>query len=259
MNPAIVKPIHYAIREGGGRVYGQMYGPLKSPDPVLPLDAATKAYVDALNEAGGGPGTGDLDWHERPYAGGANTGWFGMLGANPLDSGLWMVRGLTYVTPIWCGINTVLDWDALAVHVYQAVASSVVRLGIYELDPDSGFVPSQLLLDAGTVDTSTTGTKILTGATLQTQDIRWLGLAAMSEATASGPRLKTIKAALSPWAPLMWFPSLVSTLTISEFAIRRSGADGDGALPTDFTPANWVRVKVVDELPHTWIHRLAAW
>ena len=257
MNPAIVKPISYAIREGGGRVFGQMFDALKSPDPILPLDAATKAYVDALNEAGGGVGTGDLDWHERPFAGDADSGWFGGLGKAPLDSGLWMTRGLTYITPLWCGVGTTLDWDAVAIHVYQAVAFSTVRLGIYELDPDAGFVPSQLLLDAGVVATDTTGTKILSGATLQTQDIRWLGLACMSETTASGPRIKTVKAGISPWAPLMWFPTLVNTLTLSEFAIRRAAADGDGALPTNFTPANWVRVKVVDELPHTWIHRAA--
>ena len=50
--------------------------------------------------------------------------------------------------------------DRIGAECFTAVASSTFRLGIY--NSDSNGVPSSLLLDAGTIDTSTTGAKSIT-------------------------------------------------------------------------------------------------
>jgi hypothetical protein len=52
--------------------------------------------------------------------------------------------------------------DQMAIRVTTAEATSVVRLGIYDID--SNGEPDALLLDAGTIDASTTGSKIITFA-----------------------------------------------------------------------------------------------
>ena len=51
--------------------------------------------------------------------------------------------------------------DALATMCQAGVASALVRLGIYDCDDD--LQPTSLVLDAGTVDFSTTGFKSITG------------------------------------------------------------------------------------------------
>ena len=68
-----------------------------------------------------------------------------------------LVDGRLTYTPITIPYNTTIT--ELNVNVVTGAASSVVRLGIYE---DGGGGPGSLLLDAGTVDSSTNGLKTIT-------------------------------------------------------------------------------------------------
>ncbi len=62
--------------------------------------------------------------------------------------------------------------DRIGVHVLTAQATGSTRLGIYESGDDG--LPGKLLIDAGTVDTSTTGFKEITIAvTLRGPRIYW--------------------------------------------------------------------------------------
>ncbi len=65
--------------------------------------------------------------------------------------------------------------DRIGLYVTVAVAASTVRLGIYA-DDGTG-IPSALLLDAGTVDSSTTGFKELTVLSPLASGVYWVAAA----------------------------------------------------------------------------------
>lgn len=63
-----------------------------------------------------------------------------------------------YATPFY--VPNAMTIDRIGVNVATAVAATLARLGIYTMGADG--LPGTLLLDAGTVDTATTGFKELT-------------------------------------------------------------------------------------------------
>lgn len=65
-------------------------------------------------------------------------------------------------------------FDRIGLEVTAAAASSTVRLGIYS---DLGRKPSNLLLDAGTIDSATTGAKELTISKVLFPGLYWLAAA----------------------------------------------------------------------------------
>jgi hypothetical protein len=69
------------------------------------------------------------------------------------------VLNTMYLYPVWLPSGTL---DSIATRCTTALATAVHRLGIYQL-PTSGAVDAAtLLIDAGTVDCSTTGAKLVT-------------------------------------------------------------------------------------------------
>lgn len=72
--------------------------------------------------------------------------------------------------------------QSLSVFVTTAVASSTIRLGIYA--DDGAGRPGSLLLDAGTVDSATTGFKELVMSQVLTAGLHWFGVAQQGGATA---------------------------------------------------------------------------
>lgn len=124
------------------------------PDTTTPINAAAledletrlSNYTDAGGGGGGGlgPGSykaGDLVFTPAPDATGA---------AKPAGQ----------VFYIWVPLIENVTLDRIAVYVRTAAASSTVRLGIYA--DDGAGRPGSRTLDAGTVDTSTTGGKAIT-------------------------------------------------------------------------------------------------
>lgn len=74
-------------------------------------------------------------------------------------SGITPGNGVLYLIPV--NVPRIIDINNLAVNITVAgTAGSVVRLGIYNAG-DNNDLPGNLLLDAGTVDTTTTGLKTI--------------------------------------------------------------------------------------------------
>jgi hypothetical protein len=121
-------------------------------DPTNPQDAATKAYADTHGP--GGAGVPPLHRHQRvgyymrPYAAGSLYGTYQI----PADE-LWAAA---FVVP------ETATFDRIAVYVTtpSSQAPNQMRLGIY--DDDGNSAPDALVLDAGVVDTSTSGLKTIT-------------------------------------------------------------------------------------------------
>jgi hypothetical protein len=59
-------------------------------------------------------------------------------------------------------VADVFQVSALGIYVQAAVASSTIRLGIYRPNPSDSWNPGDLIIDGGTVDSSTTGGRVLT-------------------------------------------------------------------------------------------------
>lgn len=96
-----------------------------------------------------------------------------MYGANPAPAA--MTGNRLYAVPFFAGDGQA--FDRLGVEVTTAAASAVIRLGIYN---DSGGQPVTLLVDAGTVDASSTGWKEATIAQTLTG---WVWLAVVEQVT----------------------------------------------------------------------------
>lgn len=74
--------------------------------------------------------------------------------------------------PIWIPEDCTLD--RVGVNCTVAVATSTIQIALYA--PDSNFVPTTLLLDAGSVNTATTGVKELTISQAVTAGLVFVGL-----------------------------------------------------------------------------------
>ena len=193
MNPEIVNERTYRLSDAGGEMmdYGgagvtRDLGMLQGVTPVDALDAATKGYVDGRGT--GGPTT---DW---ATCWGTTAQGFGWWPCSPVTGiGFATVttaaRGIARVTPVIVGART-LTIDALGVNVNAAVAATTLRLGLYYLSGTT-LAPSSLAVDGGTIDSSTTGVKILTlsSALVVPANTIWLGLAVMLEGAAGTPTL----------------------------------------------------------------------
>lgn len=110
--------------------------------------------------------------------------------------------------------------DRIGVEVTTLAASSTVRLGIYADGTDG--LPGTLLLDAGTVDTTTTGFKEITISQALTAGRWWL--AAVSQGAA--PTVRTN-------GGVQMIPLYTQAETISAMCAATRGSV-TGALPTPF-------------------------
>jgi hypothetical protein len=155
-----------------------------------------KSSEDGLEFGEGGAGGGDyyaltrflLPSRYHVFPGGTNT--THTLTANQLCA-------VPFFTPV---ARTV---TRLAIHVTTAFAGNA-RLGVYQ---DNGSIyPGALVLDAGTVDTGTTGLKEITGLniSLAANTLYWLALVANAASTIAGISLG------QGWTPLGYGISLAT-------------------------------------------------
>ncbi len=101
-----------------------------------------------------------------------------------------LADGVACAHPFWVGQPT--SFDKIGVEVTTAVAASAVRLGIYA-DNGRGN-PGARIVDAGTVDSSTTGAKELTIAVTLQPGLYWL----VSVAQGGAPTLRALNGTLYP-------------------------------------------------------------
>ena len=148
----------------------------------------------------------------------------------PDYSGGTSANGNMYLTEFPVTADVTLDRLAINCHTTGS-AGSVCRLGIYR---DNGAIgPDALVLDAGTVDTSTTGRKEATISQALTPDLYWLAVVAQG-APATNPAIgRTVP---NTQRGMQWGTphGHSSNFTINIVAFMRAGITG--ALPSTLTP-----------------------
>lgn len=95
--------------------------------------------------------------------------YWGTPNANALASFAFST-GELYFTPLW--VPVAMTVDRISINVQSGIASGTVRLGIYSSNANG--VPASLLLDAGTVATTSSGVKEATISQALTPGIYWL-------------------------------------------------------------------------------------
>lgn len=138
-----------------------------------------------------------------------------------------------YYQPIY--VERSRSFIRIGVHVTTAVASSVLRLGIYaaSFDSNGDLTPGALTVDAGTVDSSTTGEKEIVIAETLAEGFHWLASSSGHGPTLSVPSLPSAVA-----VPVT--PGGTAINAAKEAAIYWVDvADGTAALPDPATaPTN---------------------
>lgn len=197
MNSHLIRPIKFELMQTGGRVGGQMLQHLRTPNPVLDLDGATKGYVDSLSPP---PGT-TVDSVQKPYKPTAALGWHAGM-TRTIGTAFPVIRGITYIVPLFAG-NQTLTWTHIGIRIHAGGAGSSVRLGVAQLDHTSDLTPVALLQDAGTLPTTTAGIKTKALPTNLTTTARMLGLAIQAEDSDTPPTVRgtgnTMPNFFPPW------------------------------------------------------------
>jgi hypothetical protein len=124
-------------------------------------------------------------------------------------------------------INQSITMDRIGAECTTAVASSTFRLGLY--NANSNGVPTSLILDAGTIDTSSTGLKTIT--INQTLNAGLYFLAFVYQGGATLASMRSIDARFGNYSPMAG--TTMSTTQFYSCAVE----DGiTGALPSTSTP-----------------------
>lgn len=149
--------------------------------------------------------------------------WYGVqeVGSATVFGGSALVANLLCLAPVLVPKATPVD--RIGANVTAAVASTTIRLGIYGDFAASGI--ASLLLDAGTIDSSTTGNKELTIS--QVLPPGWLWLAVISNGTPA-------MTALSSWSGANLQGQANTGGTAKTPLWTKSGTGGFAALPSTF-------------------------
>jgi hypothetical protein len=154
----------------------------------------------------------------------ALSGQYLTLNANSLGTQTPGINALQATTPLWLPAGVTLTRIGCKINTAGS-AGAVVRLGIYRADAP-GLLPGTLILDAGTVDSTTTGVKEIVISTV-IPTTGWYWLATVSQVATSG-----IAAYNPPQWPLLFMPT-TSNDTNGAVVPFRSGAVS-GPLPDPF-------------------------
>lgn len=142
-------------------------------------------------------------------------------------TGLDSTVGNMYYMPLW--VPKALTADRIAVKVETSgSAGAVLRLGIYAASPTTR-KPDSLVLDAGTVDATSTGQKEITISQALTAGLYWL--ACVPQVATCAPR-GLAYSTLYGLRPL--YTTTLSVDTPTDFTYRETGVTG--ALPSTTTP-----------------------
>lgn len=126
-------------------------------------------------EIGGGGGGGSVGATPYVYATGR---YYGPVVAQSASGTL--TNNLLSVMPLV--VPEAKTLDRIGIHVTSPIAATVIRLGIYST---TSALPDALVLDAGTIDSSTGGGKEITISQALTPGLYWLAAAAQGGAPAS--------------------------------------------------------------------------
>lgn len=248
---ALMRPSTWRLKKDAGRGLSTMVGDLRTPDPTLALHGATKQYADARTAS-----QARYDLNDVPFSTNvANTNkWYPPNGQQFPVTGINVTRGKCTIWPMWVGTRG-WEFDGLICRVATAgAAGSVARMGIYTLDRTNGFLPTALLIDAGTVATTTTGPKsIVFSAITVAVGTLWIGLAIQWEGTVP-PALALFPgngAGTGGYPPLFGVTGFPSTGSgVQQCGLNHTSTVADGALPgasefANFAPATFSVMPLV--------------
>ena len=147
--------------------------------------------------------------------------WYDAKNGATISSSAYTLNRL-YLYPLF--IQESITIDRLGVECTVANASTTWRVGIY--NADSNGVPTTVLLDAGTVDTSTTGLKTITVS--QTLNTGLYYIAGVWQGGSTSPQMRSYVNSGGDWSPVPSTSQLIANYNTS-YQIN-SGVSG--ALPT---------------------------
>jgi hypothetical protein len=195
---------------------------------------ATTVPVSAVNATGTPSSTtylrGDGAW-STPAAGTSgppmkvSTGWKSNSQQLSANWSTTHTLNTLYLVPLMLWASE--TWDRVGLNCATAVASSVVRAGVYA-DNGNGY-PGTLIADFGTMDCSTTGDKTITISQAMSAGLVWFGAVVQG---ASGISISNIASYQPPYMP-HWVGSTVPFGFGVTFAFTQTSVTG--ALPGTFT------------------------
>jgi hypothetical protein len=148
--------------------------------------------------------------------------------ASSFSSGTTPTKDTVFAMPVY--IRNSFTLTRITVNVTSGTASSEVRMGIYS--SNSNFQPSSLVVDAGTVSSTTSGFKTVTISTSLQPGVYWF--AVVAQGAGSAPTVTNYNSiTVAPYMPI----SLTTTPTTS-FATSYRMTGITGALPSVFTIAS---------------------
>lgn len=149
-----------------------------------------------------------------------STYWYEPKNASSITSSNYAINRLT-LFPLF--IQETITIDRIGVECLTAQTSTTWRIGIYNSDSDG--VPSTVLLDAGTVDTSTIGLKAITISQVLTAGLYYL--AGVWQGGSTSPTMRAYGTASGNWSPVA-----STTQQGANYANNYQVNSVSGALPT---------------------------
>lgn len=200
-----------------------------------------------------------IDGPTKPYTSATGGRWYSTPMGTQFNGSLRIVLAKPYIIPVWVGLDQTHFWTTLGVrNRLVGEAGSLIRLGVYELDPDNNMKPKTLLVDAGTIAGDTTGA-ITKAISLTTTNIEWLGLCMMAE---NAPTTTTaVDCSNSPafqYPPIFGYTDNTAdfaTAAVASMGLAHTGTVTQGALPATGSGELANFVPLVQPNPLMWIRR----
>lgn len=161
--------------------------------------------------------------------------WFTTLTPGAVGGSFSTTRGVGYLSPIHLGFQKTHTFSSVGSHVVTAGgAGAVIRLAVFQLDPDTLNV-TQLLVDAGTVAATGTGFKTIS-ISLTTVNVQWIAVGVQPEGTASAPALRGVSTNSNFFPPLFGYKAGDPTqFSNKSFIMADITSVSDGAFDTVLT------------------------
>lgn len=144
-------------------------------DTIARLPVGTNGYVLTANSAE----SSGLKW--QPESGLVYATGYYYTYANTTNTTLTFTKDLMYLIPFYVPSTTTFTRIAVSLTGTAGSTGSVIRLGIY--DSDSNNFPNNLVVDGGTVATTTTGSKSVTISQSLSKGLYWLASVAQVATT----------------------------------------------------------------------------
>jgi hypothetical protein len=219
VNSVTVTPVNNTVEITTGISAGSTTtaGILQLTDSVSSISTTTAATANAVKSAYDLADTKMLKYSLPWQFTYRSTYWYESRNGGTLTTSNY-VQNRLYCYPLF--IQETITIDRLSVEVTTLQASTTWRIGIYT--PDSNGVPSTLLLDAGTVDSSSGGLKTITVSQTLTAGLYYI--AGVWQGGSTSPGLRAYGNTSGNWAPVVSTNQQTNIILTAYFVDSVSGA-----------------------------------